>query len=83
MIGKQSRRPGMLFTDPQECRHQGHREYSQQTRMSQQLKREGYPFTLSDAKHLSSYVTRHLLRFGKFALRCETDPLPENLRLDP
>jgi hypothetical protein len=54
-----------------------------QTRIIQQLKREGYPFALSDAKHLSPYLTRHLLRFGKFAARCETAPLPENLGLDP
>lgn len=54
-----------------------------QTRIIQQLKREGYPFTLSDAKHLSPYLTRHILRFGKFAVRCETEPLAENLGLDP
>ena len=54
-----------------------------QTRIIQQLKREGYPFALSDAKHLSPYLTRHLLRFGKFTARCETEPLPENLGLDP
>jgi len=54
-----------------------------QTRIIQQLKREGYPFALSDAKHLSPYLTRHLLRFGKFATRCETESLPENLGLDP
>jgi TnpA family transposase len=54
-----------------------------QTRIIQQLKREGYPFALSDAKHLSPYLTRHLLRFGKFTTRCETEPLPENLGLDP
>jgi hypothetical protein len=54
-----------------------------QTRIIPQLKREGYPFSLSDAKHLSPYLTRHLLRFGKFATRCATEPLPENLGLDP
>jgi hypothetical protein len=54
-----------------------------QTRIIQQLKREGYPFSLSDAKHLSPYLTRHLLRFGKFATRCATEPLPGNLGLDP
>jgi Tn3 transposase DDE domain len=54
-----------------------------QTRIIQQLKREGYPFALSDAKLLSPHLTRHLLRFGKFATRCETEPLPENLGLDP
>ena len=32
-----------------------------QTRVVQQLKREGYPFSLSDAKHLSPYLTRYLL----------------------
>jgi Tn3 transposase DDE domain len=53
------------------------------TRIIQQLKLEGYPFALSDAKHLSPYLTRHLLRFGKFTTRCETEPLPENLGLDP
>lgn len=54
-----------------------------QTRIIQQLKREGYPFALSAAKHLSPYLTRHLLRFGKFTTRCETEPLPENPGLDP
>jgi hypothetical protein len=54
-----------------------------QTRIIQQLKREGYPFSLGDAKHLSPYLTRHLLRFGKFATRRDTEPLPENLGLDP
>jgi hypothetical protein len=54
-----------------------------QTRVIQQLKREGYPFNVSDAKHLSPYLTRHLLRFGKFTVRCATEPLPENLGLDP
>ena len=54
-----------------------------QTRIIRQLKREGYPFSLSDAKHLSPYLTRHLLRFGKFTTRCDTEPLPENLGLDP
>ncbi len=54
-----------------------------QTRVIQQLKREGYPFDVNDAKHLSPFLTRHLLRFGKFPVRCETEPLPDNLRLDP
>jgi len=44
---------------------------------------EGYPFQLSDVKHLSPYLTRHLLRFGKFAVRCKTEPLPDNLSLNP
>jgi hypothetical protein len=30
-----------------------------------------------------AYLTRHLLRFGKFAVRCETEPLPANLSLNP
>jgi len=46
-----------------------------QTWIIQQLKREGYSFALSEAKHLSPHLTRHLLRFGKFATRCETEPL--------
>jgi TnpA family transposase len=54
-----------------------------QTRIIQQLRREGYPFSLSDAKHPSPYLTRHLLRFGKFATRCATEPLPDNLGLNP
>jgi hypothetical protein len=54
-----------------------------QTRVIQQLKREGYPLKISDVKHLSPYLSRHLLRFGKFAVRCKTEPLPENLGLDP
>jgi len=54
-----------------------------QTRIIQQLRREGYPFTISDAKHLSPYLTRHLLRFGKYPVQCKTEPLPENLGLDP
>jgi hypothetical protein len=54
-----------------------------QTRVIQQLKSEGYPFQLSDVKHLSPYLTRHLLRFGKFAVRCKTEPLPDNLSLNP
>jgi Tn3 transposase DDE domain len=54
-----------------------------QTRAIQELKTEGYPFKLSDVKHLSPYLTRHLLRFGKFPVRCKTEPLPDNLGLDP
>jgi TnpA family transposase len=54
-----------------------------QTRIIQQLKSEGYPFKLSDVKHLSPYLTRHLLRFGKFTVHCKTEPLPDNLGLDP
>ena len=54
-----------------------------QTRIIQQLKSEGYPFKLSDVKHLSPYLTRHLLRFGKFTVSYNTEPLPENLGLDP
>jgi len=54
-----------------------------QTRVIQQLKSEGYPFQLSDLKHLSPYLTRHLLRFGRFPARCKTEPLPENLTLNP
>jgi hypothetical protein len=54
-----------------------------QTRIIQQLVREGYPFAVSDAKHLSPYLTRHLLRFGTFVTRCKTEPLPENLGLNP
>jgi hypothetical protein len=54
-----------------------------QTRVIQQLKSEGYPFKLSDVKHLSPYLTRHLLRFGKFPVRCKTEPLPDNLGLNP
>jgi TnpA family transposase len=54
-----------------------------QTRVIQQLKSEGYPFKLSDVKHLSPYLTRHLLRFGKFPVRCKTEPLPDSLCLDP
>ena len=54
-----------------------------QTRVIQQLKREGYPFDVNDAKHLSPFLTRHLLRFGKFPVRCVTEPLPESLRLNP
>jgi Tn3 transposase DDE domain len=50
-----------------------------QTRIIQQLKREGYPFSLSDVKHLSPCLTRHLLRLGKFATGYDTEPLPENL----
>ena len=53
-----------------------------QTRVIQQLQREGYPFSVNDAKHLSPFLTRHLLRFGKFPVRCETEPLPDSLRLD-
>ena len=54
-----------------------------QTRVIQQLKSEGYPFQLSDVKHLSPYLTRHLLRFGKFSVRCKSEPLPDNLSLNP
>lgn len=54
-----------------------------QTTVIQQLKREGYPFDVNDAKHLSPFLTRHLLRFGKFPVRCETEPLPDNRQLDP
>jgi hypothetical protein len=54
-----------------------------QTRIIPQLKSEGYPFKLSDVKHLSPYLTRHLLRFGKFTARFRTEPLPDNLGLDP
>ena len=43
----------------------------------------GLPFVLIDAKHLSPYLTRHLLRFVKFTTRVETESLQENLRLDP
>lgn len=54
-----------------------------QTRAIQQLKREGYPFDVNDAKHLSPFLTRHLLRFGKFQVRCATEPLPDSVQLDP
>lgn len=54
-----------------------------QTQVIQQPKRERYPFSISDAKHLRPYLARHLLRFGKFATQCATEPLPENLGLDP
>ena len=47
------------------------------------LKREGYPFNVNDAKHLSPFLTRHLPRFGTFPVRCETEPLPDSRRLDP
>jgi TnpA family transposase len=53
-----------------------------QTRIIQQLKREGYPFDKADAKHLSPYLTRHLLRFGKYSIRCPAELLPDNLGLD-
>ena len=54
-----------------------------QTRVIQQLKSEGYPSELSDMKHLSPYLTRHRSRFGKFAVRCKTEPLPDNFSLQP
>ena len=54
-----------------------------QTRIIQDLKREGHPFNGSDAKHLSPYLTRQILRFGKFPVRCKAEPFPDNVRLDP
>jgi TnpA family transposase len=54
-----------------------------QTRVIQQLKREGYPVSRSDAKHLSPLLTRHLLRFGKYPKYHQTEPLPDSRRLDP
>ena len=54
-----------------------------QTKNIQQLKREGYPLSLSDVKHLSPLLTRHLLQFGPFPLCCITEPLPDNHGLEP
>ena len=54
-----------------------------QTRIIQDLQREGYPFSVSDAKHLSPYLTRQLLRFGKFPVRCKTESFPDNVSLNP
>ncbi len=54
-----------------------------QTRRGSLLKSEDYSFKLSDVKHLSPYLTRHLLRFGKFPVLCKTEPLPDNLGLNP
>jgi len=53
-----------------------------QTKNIQQLKREGYPLSVSDAKHLSPLLTRHLLQFGPFPLRCITELLPDNHGLE-
>jgi TnpA family transposase len=54
-----------------------------QTRIIQDLKREGYPFNICDAKHLSPYLTRQILRFGKFPVRCKAELFPDNVSLDP
>lgn len=40
-------------------------------------------FDVNDVKHLSPRLMRNLPRFGKFTVRCETEPLPNSVHLDP
>ena len=49
-----------------------------QTRVLEELHKEGYPINKDDLAYMSPYVTRNLNRFGEYSTWYKTEPVPAN-----